>query len=167
MVRGLQTMHRGDQWWVAPTQQEVAGPRTRREGEISFANGLSDSWQVPRTCTWESSLQDRTATPHEAPPSLGWWTVGKDGTRYGQNQLTQLFFLSVSLLIFIYASKLSLKCLSPVVLIKWQPYRSLPPWFKENCPVFFRNLSWREEKSTRHANPPAEERRNNIILEAV
>lgn len=94
-------------------------------------------------------------------------TVGKGGTRYGQNQLTQLFFLSVSLLIFIYASKLWLKCLSPVVLIKWQLYWSLPPWFKENCPVFFRNLSWREKNSTRHPSPPSEERRNNIILEAV
>lgn len=94
-------------------------------------------------------------------------TVNKDGTRYRQNWLTQIFFIFVSLFLFIYASKLWLKCLSPVVLIKWQPYWSFPLWFKEKRPVVFRNPSLREEALTRHLSWPSQERRNNIILEAV
>lgn len=101
----------------------------------------------------------------EAPPSLGWWRqLSRMSLGAGRTSQHGFFF---SLSVFIYASKLQLECLFPVILIKWQPCGSLPSWFKESWLVCFRNLSWKEENSTRHLSWPSQERRNNIILEAV
>lgn len=104
MVRGLQTMHRGDQWWVAPAQQEVPGACRRREGELFFANGLSDSWQVPPTCVWESSPWDQTAILHEKTLSLGWWRQPvRIGLGTGRTDWHS-YSLSVSLYLFMHLS---------------------------------------------------------------
>lgn len=104
------------------------------------------------------------SSPAWSTPSLGWWRQSRMSL-YRQNQPTWLLFLFLS--IFIYASKLQLERLFPVMLIKWQLCRSLPSWFKESCLVFFRNLSWKEENATWHLSRPSQERRNNIVLEAV